>query len=78
MTRRIVLRVELLPGSKANLDAFCDRTGMTKVAAVSRLIDWFCHQNDMIQALVQGLVPKAIEADVAGLMLRKLSGNNSK
>jgi hypothetical protein len=78
MTRRIVMRVELLPSSKTKLDAFCDRTGMTKVAVVSRLIDWFCNQTDVIQTIVQGLVPKAIEADVATLVLRNLSGKGSR
>jgi hypothetical protein len=71
MNRRIIMRVELHPKSKDRLNEFCDRTGMTKVAAVSRLIDWFCRQSDSIQAMIQGLIPPAVESDTALMILKK-------
>jgi hypothetical protein len=73
MNTRIIMRIEVEPESKIRLDEFCDRTGMTKVAAVSRLIDWFAKQPDTVQAIVQGLFPSLIEVDVASLILKRLA-----
>ena len=70
---RIIMRIEVETESKDQLDAFCERTGMTKVAAASRLIDWFAKQPDIIQAVVQGLFPASIEADVAAIVLKRLA-----
>jgi hypothetical protein len=72
MNNRVIVRLELEPGSKKGLDDFCDRTGMTKVAALSRLIDWFCSQPDNVQAIIQGLIPTFITADVAEIILKRL------
>jgi hypothetical protein len=72
MHKRVIMRLELEPCSKKSLDQFCDRTGMTKVAALSRLIDWFCVQTDNVQALIQGLIPAFISADVAEIVLERL------
>ena len=77
MDKRVILRVELEPGSKENLDSFCDRTGMTKVAAGSRLIDWFCKQPESVQAIIQGLFPPPIEGDIAELILKQLAGRQN-
>jgi hypothetical protein len=73
MHKRVIMRLELEPGSKKGLDEFCDRTGMTKVAALSRLIDWFCSQPDNVQAIIQGLIPKFIAPDVAEIILERLA-----
>ncbi|HEY1921770.1 MAG TPA: hypothetical protein VGG44_03310 [Tepidisphaeraceae bacterium] len=73
MNKRVVVRLELEPRSKKGLDEFCDRTGMTKVAALSRLIDWFCDQPDNVQVIIQGLIPSFIAPDVAELVLKRLS-----
>jgi len=75
MSKRIIMRVELRPQSYDRLNEFCDRTGMTKVAALSRLIDWFCRQSDSIQAIIQGLFPSAIESDIATLILESTKAN---
>ena len=71
MAKRIVMRVELNPKSKDRLGEFCDRTGMTQIAAVSRLIDWFCRQSETIQAIIQGLFPASLEPDVAAMILER-------
>jgi uncharacterized hydantoinase/oxoprolinase family protein len=74
MSKRIIMRIEIAPASKTRLDQFCEDTGMTKLAAVSRLIDWFCEQDETVQAIVQHLFPSAIEADVAKLILQRMVG----
>lgn len=76
MGKRVIMRIEIAPSSKIRLDQFCDDTGMTKLAAVSRLIDWFCEQDENVQTIVQQLVPSAIQADVAKLILQRMAGEN--
>jgi hypothetical protein len=77
MNKRIIMRVEVQNESKGRLDDFCNRTGMTKIAAVSRLIDWFCRQSETIQAMIQGLYPQAVESDIATMLLRNASKKTS-
>jgi hypothetical protein len=73
MDKRVIMRVEVDVISKKELDNFCDRTGMTKVAAVSRLIDWFCKQPHGIQAILQGLLPSPLQEEIAAIILGKLA-----
>jgi hypothetical protein len=76
MDKRVIMRVEVDIASKKELDNFCDRTGMTKVAAVSRLIDWFCRQPHGIQAILQGLLPSPIQEEIAQIILGNLVAKN--
>jgi len=71
---RIILRIELTPAAKAHLNAFCDKAGMTQVATLSRLVEWFARQPDMVQRLIVGHIPKEIQQDAARMMLKNLAG----
>jgi hypothetical protein len=78
MSKRVIMRIEIAPSSKEQLDQFCDGMGMTKLAAVSRLIDWFCEQEDTVQAMVQRLYPSSIEDDVAAIILERMAGKGPR
>jgi hypothetical protein len=73
MASRIIVRIELTPAAKDALNDLTDKAGMTQVALLSRLVEWFAHQSDMIQASVLGQYPSEIEADVAKLIMKKLA-----
>ncbi len=73
MASRIIVRIELTPAAKDALNDLTDKAGMTQVALLSRLVEWFAHQSDMIQASVLGQYPAEIEADIAKLIMKKLS-----
>ncbi|MGA2497876.1 MAG: hypothetical protein ABSH20_09050 [Tepidisphaeraceae bacterium] len=73
MASRIIVRIELTPAAKDALNDLTDKAGMTQVALLSRLVEWFAHQSDMIQASVLGQYPSEIEADIAKLIMKKLS-----
>jgi hypothetical protein len=73
MSKRVVMRLEINPRSKQRLDEFCDRNGMTKVAVVSRLIDWFCSREPSIQAVIQELYPREIEDEIVEIILRRMN-----
>jgi hypothetical protein len=71
---RIILRIELTPAAKGHLNDFCDKAGMTQVATLSRLVEWFARQPDMVQRLIVGHIPKEMQQDVARMMLKNLAG----
>lgn len=73
MASRIIVRIELTPQAKAHLNDLCDKAGMTQVAMLSRLVEWFAHQPETIRAAVLGQYPSEIQADVARLILRQLA-----
>ena len=72
MDPRIILRIELTPGAKKRLNDFCEQAGMTQVATLSRLVEWFASQPAAVQRLVVGHIPKEMQQDVAKLMLKNL------
>ena len=67
------MRIELVPQAKTNLQALCDKLGMTHVATTSRVIEWFCQQNDVVQAVILGLYPEDIREDVPAMILKRLA-----
>lgn len=66
---RGIMRIELTPKARKSLDGFCDGIGMTKIAAMSRLVEWFVQQPDSVKALIQGFYPESIKEDVVKLIL---------
>lgn len=72
MASRIIVRIELTPSAKEALNELTDKAGMTQVALLSRLVEWFSHQTDMIQAAVLGQYPSEIEGDIAKMILKRM------
>ena len=70
---RIVVRLELTKDAKNRLAEISKRTGMTQVSVSSRLFEWFAKQSELLQAAVLGQYPKEIEADVADMILKRLT-----
>ena len=64
----------LTESAKDSLEAFSDRAGMTQFAVTSRLVEWFASQPETIQSAVLRRYPPEIEADIARLILKKMSG----
>jgi hypothetical protein len=73
MAQRIINRYELLPEAKKGLEAISDMKGMTQVAILSRLLEWFADQSELVQGAVLGLYPKEIQPEVAELILKQMS-----
>ena len=74
MAPRIIVRIELTPEAKRRLNELSDRAGMTQVSMLSRLVEWFANQSDMIQAAVLRQYPTEIESDIAKLILKRMAG----
>lgn len=74
MRKRVIIRLELTQGAKKALEDVCDHNGMTQVAVSSRLVEWFAQQSEMLQAAVLGHYPREIEADIAKIIINRMSG----
>jgi hypothetical protein len=48
-----------------------DRHGMTQVAMMSRLVEWFANQDELLRPAVLRHYPQDIEAEVAKLILKR-------
>ena len=71
---RIILRLELTPAAKQALESVLDRTAMTQVAALSRIVEWLASQPDIVRAAVLGHFPEMLEREIAQLVLRQMEG----
>ena len=78
MTQRIILRIELTPNAKEHLNRTSDTLGMTQVAMLSRVVEWFSGQPELIQRIIVGHLPAQIEQQVARVMLRRLASEGKK
>jgi hypothetical protein len=77
-SRRVIMRIELLPEAKDSLTGLCDRLGMTQIATTSRIIEWFTTQSDVVQASILGLYPQDIRAEVAEMILKRMASDAKK
>jgi hypothetical protein len=77
MSKRFIVRLELAESAKRQLTGLAQKRGMTQVSVISRLVEWFAGQSDLIQAAVLGRYPPEIEADVAKLLLERMAKKDS-
>ena len=70
---RHIMRIELTPLAKKQLGQCSDKHGMTQVAMMSRLMNWFAMQDETIQGAVLGHYPESIEPEIAKLILSHLA-----
>ena len=64
--------MELTPGARARLDECQAKSGMTRVAMLSRLIEWYARQPETFQRLIVGHIPKEVQIDAARILLKRL------
>ena len=64
--------IELPTSCIPKLQEIRDWNGMTRKELVSRLIVWFCDQDQVIQSLVLGQIPSEIAPDVVEILLLRL------
>jgi len=67
------VRIQLDTSAKERLDSPCKRRGMTQVAATSRLIHWFSHQDDAIQTVVLNTLSEGSTSALAKSLLKQRS-----
>lgn len=73
MSARKIMRIELRNESKQHLMQVTARHGMTQVAALSRVVEWFAGQQPSLQAAILGQYPEALSKEIAALILQNLA-----
>ena len=71
--QRFTFRVQLDTDARQSLVALCERTGMTQIAVMSRVLTWFGQQNEVIQARVLGGLTDETVAELARQLLKKMA-----
>ncbi|HVT88681.1 MAG TPA: hypothetical protein VHD56_07515 [Tepidisphaeraceae bacterium] len=73
MARRHIMRIELTGHAKQKLTTLSDKHGMTQVAMMSRLVEWFSKQNETVRAAAVLQYPSEIQADIAKVILKGMA-----
>lgn len=73
MTERQMIKAYVRPEAKQIAEDFVGRTGMSQQEVFSRLLEWFGEQDPVIQHTVMGLLPDGYESDLARIILKRLS-----
>jgi hypothetical protein len=73
--RRHIMRVELTGPAKDNVAKLSGDHGMTQVAMMSRVVEWFAKQDELIQSAVLGRFPSEVRPDVVRLVLKRMAEN---
>jgi len=70
-SKELIMRVQLDSVAKERLDQICTKRGMTQIALMSRLVNWFSRQDDLIQTIVVGSLSKESLAALTKSFLKK-------
>lgn len=71
-TKRSVMRIQLDTRSKDRLAEICQKRGMTQIAALTRIVDWFSRQDEVIQTSVLHNLSQGSLSGMAKSLLKKL------
>lgn len=71
--KRVIIRAELTPSAKTTLQKVCDERGMTQVSVMSRLVQWFAHQDQLVQVSVLGLVSEETTRKLGKELIERLA-----
>jgi hypothetical protein len=71
------MRLELTPTSKRQNEAIADHFGMTQIATLSRLVEWFANQPSDVQADVLWPAPNGAGTGVERVILERMAGTGA-
>jgi hypothetical protein len=70
---RHIMRVDLSGPAKQNIGKLGEHHGMTQLAMMSRLVDWFAGQDATMQSAVLGRFASGEEQDTARMVLERMA-----
>ena len=73
MAQRYIMRIELKGTAKQKLSSLSEQHGMTQVAMMSRLIEWFSAQDEPVQSAAMARSVDKDQPDVAKLILNRMA-----
>jgi hypothetical protein len=76
-TKHAKVVVPLDRQSKTRLEKLCGKCGMTQIAMMSRIVNWFVRQDDTVQTMVLGSLSPESMAPLARKLLQRLADDKS-
>ena len=77
MASRIIVRIDLTPPAKKAVETLTEKNGMTQVAMLSRLVEWFAQQPDSIRTAALSMDPEAAES-TAGMIIKQMASGKKR
>jgi hypothetical protein len=74
MPKRHIMQIELSASAKRNVAALGDYHGMTQLAMMSRLVEWFAAQDAWMQLAILSRLPTEEKPDTAKMVLERMAG----
>jgi hypothetical protein len=74
---RIIMRIELAPGTPQAIQRTVDQFGVTHLNLSSRAVAWFCKQDDVTQAAILGILPENSSVDPTRRFLEQVAGKSA-
>lgn len=78
MTKQAIVRLQLDAAAKQQLDQFCDKRGMTKIAVLARLLKWFTKQDQLVQASILNHLRAENLRELAEISLRRTGKSKAR
>jgi len=75
--KRSIMRIELDAAGKDRVESICKKRGMTQIALMSRLVNWFDSQDDFVQTAVLQTPSGDSVAALAKSLMRKVATQGS-
>jgi len=69
---RIIVRIEIDPKAWEALQTVTHARGMTQLSVMSRLMDWFGQQPQMIQSGIMGHYPHSFQGEIEVMVLKEM------
>ena len=73
MAKRYITRIELTDAVRKSLTEISHSNGMTQVSVLSRIVDWFADQPEIIQAGVLDRYPAELQPNIEKLILERMA-----
>jgi hypothetical protein len=77
-SKRAIMRIQMDAQSKNRLEKLCEKRGMTQIAMMSRMVNWFLAQDETVQAMVLGSLSEESMGPLARTLLERLVGQQSQ
>ena len=70
---RIIMRVEVSPGARKELDEVSNRFGLTQLAMISKCVQSFLEMPEMVQASILGIYSTVDPSEITTAILEKMA-----
>jgi hypothetical protein len=74
-SKRVIMRIEVPPNVPAAIDTSKELFGATHISVYSRLILWFCQQDELTQGAILRLLPDIADVDIPRRVMERVRGS---